>query len=66
MRIKPTMSMHKDIESLNADLVEWYKEYSAQLRQVVEQVAHIGVDFGYGEFQLDEGHIETARELLEI
>lgn len=33
-------------------------------REIVEAVAHIGVDFGYGNFALSQEHIEKARELL--
>lgn len=33
-------------------------------REIVEAVAHIGVDFGYGNFSLSQEHIEKARELL--
>lgn len=34
-------------------------------REIVEAVAHIGVDFGYGNFALSQEHIEKARALLE-
>lgn len=34
-------------------------------REIVEAVAHIGVDFGYGKFDLSQEHIEKARALLE-
>lgn len=34
-------------------------------REIVEAVAHIGVDFGYGNFELSQEHIEKARALLE-
>lgn len=34
-------------------------------KKLVEAVAHIGVDFGYGKFELDDEHVSKARELLE-
>lgn len=34
-------------------------------REIAEAVAHIGVDFGYGNFALSQEHIEKARALLE-
>lgn len=34
-------------------------------REIVEAVAHIGVDFGYGNFVLSQEHIEKARAILE-
>lgn len=45
--------------------LEGYSERAAKLEQIVEAVAHIGVDFGYGKFDLDQGHIDTAREILD-
>ena len=42
-----------------------HKKQSAELEEIVKAVAHIGVDFGYGEFELDDSHIKKARELLE-
>lgn len=33
-------------------------------KEIVEAVAHIGVDFGYGAFVLSQEHINKARELL--
>ena len=37
----------------------------AELKAIVKAVAHIGIDFGYGKFELDGSHIKKARELLE-
>jgi hypothetical protein len=31
------------------------------LLEIVEAVGHIGVDFGFGEFHLEQSHIEKAR-----
>ena len=38
---------------------------NAQLEDLVRAIAHIGVDFGHGEFDLDDSHIRKARELIE-
>ena len=35
-----------------------------ELEELVKAVAHIGVDFGYGEFKLNDKHIEKAREIM--
>ena len=32
---------------------------------LIEAVAHVGVDFGYGEYKLEQKFIKQARELLE-
>lgn len=32
--------------------------------ELVEAVAHIGVNFGFGEYELEQKYIETARKLL--
>lgn len=34
-------------------------------RELLEAVAHIGIDFGYGKYELDQEHIDNARELLQ-
>ena len=46
---------------------ECYKHRAeiAELEAIVKAVAHIGIDFGYGKFELDGIHIKNARELLE-
>jgi len=36
----------------------------AELKEVANKVAHIGVDFGYGDFELGVDDIKQARELL--
>ncbi len=35
------------------------------LLEVVKAVAHIGIDFGHGKFELDESHIKLARQIME-
>jgi len=39
-------------------------ELSDEVLEVIRAVAHIGVDFGYGEFQLDGTHVEKARAII--
>ena len=46
-----------------ADRIEELLARNAQLEALVRAVAHIGVDFGHGEFDLDDSHIRKAREL---
>lgn len=46
-----------------AQLAEAQKQ-NEQAREIVELVAHIGVDFGYGPFVLDETHIAKARAIF--
>lgn len=33
--------------------------------ELIEAVAHIGVDFGFGEYELEEKHIKKARSICE-
>ena len=40
------------------------KERILQLEDLANTVAHVSVDFGYGEFQLEAQHIEQARKLV--
>jgi hypothetical protein len=37
----------------------------AELEAIVKAVAHIGVDFGYGKYDLEAGIIDDARTLME-
>lgn len=37
----------------------------AELEEIVKAVAHIGVDFGYGKYELESGKIDDARTLME-
>jgi hypothetical protein len=37
----------------------------AELEVIVKAVAHIGVDFGYGKYQLEPSIIDDARTLME-
>lgn len=54
---------------IRADLAEFQiSELEGRVRElevVVEQAANIGVDFGYGPFELEQDHIERARKLLQ-
>jgi len=51
--------------SIAADRIEELVARNAQLEDLVRAVAHIGVDFGHGEFDLNDSHIRKARELIE-
>jgi len=45
--------------------LEGYADRAYALEQIVEAVAHIGVDFGYGRFELSKDDIKKARELID-
>lgn len=32
---------------------------------LIEAVAHVGIDFGHGKFELDASHIAAAREIFD-
>ena len=40
-------------------------ERIAELEEIVKAVAHVGVDFGYGRYELESGIIDDARALME-
>jgi hypothetical protein len=52
------------LKSANAD-VKRIADERDEYREIVKAVAHIGVDFGFGVYELNQGHIETARKLIE-
>ncbi len=35
----------------------------AEVEEIVKAVAHIGIDFGYGKYELEQKYIDKAREL---
>jgi len=37
----------------------------AEARELIKAVAHIGIDWGYGKFELNQDHIDKARKLYE-
>ena len=49
---------------MSAEIEELQKE-NAELKKIVRAVAYIGIDFGYGEYEIEQVHIDNARELLE-
>ena len=51
--------------SISANLVVEMVERIAELEEIVKAVAHIGVDFGYGKYELEAGKIDDARTLME-
>ena len=34
----------------------------AELEEIAKAVAHIGIDFGYGKYEIEEEHIENSRQ----
>lgn len=54
-----------DCCTVNCASIDAIDEYITELTEIVKAVAHIGVDFGYGKFELDDEHIAKARKLIE-
>jgi molybdate-binding protein len=44
--------------------LEGYAEQAKQLEEIVEAVAHVGIDTGYGVYEIQPEDIERARKLL--
>ena len=62
------MKLSEKIENLSSDftqsqLVDMFEQAEA-MEDLVKAVAHIGVDFGYGDFELNDEHIEKARKII--
>ena len=61
-----SVSQHKEAIIFMHD--RQIKDLEAQLaeaREIVKAVAHIGIDWGYGKFELTDEHIDKARRLYE-
>jgi hypothetical protein len=62
------MNTHEN--DTQAELAAWEilaetREKLDQAMEIVKSVAHIGIDFGYGEYQLSSEDIDKARKLYE-
>lgn len=63
MRLSEQLKQDHDSGDFGSAL-EGYAERAEALEDIVRAVAHIGVDWGYGEFKLDQSHVDEARKLL--
>ena len=64
-RPKALMSkIDKAFDNINTALKE-SEESNQQMKDVVKAVAHIGIDWGYGKYELEDKHIDAARALYE-
>lgn len=43
--------------------MEWQDARYEEMAEIIKAVAHIGVDFGFGEYELGQKHIDAARKL---
>ncbi len=44
---------------------EQYKKDKERMLSIIKAVAHIGVDFGYGKYELEQEYIDMARAICE-
>ena len=44
--------------------LEGYSERAAEMEEIIKAVAHIGIDFGHGKFELQPEHIDKARAIF--
>mgnify|MGYP003652290019 CR=1 FL=1 len=52
----------REVNGLCKELTDNEKRI-AELEQIVLSVGHIGVDFGYGVYEIDQATIDKARQL---
>ncbi len=41
------------------------RNQDTETHELIKAVAHIGIDFGYGKFELEQSHIDAARKIYE-
>ena len=44
--------------------IKTMREALDKCKPIIEAVAHIGIDFGYGEYKLESKHVTNSRELF--
>ena len=54
----------EDCGTVNCASIEVIEDYILELTEIAKAVAHVGVDFGYGRFELNDEHIEKAIGLI--
>ena len=59
-----TLAYWKELYYLQTDNANYLKAKNEKLNEIVEAVAHIGVDFGYGKYVLEDKFIKQARKIL--
>ena len=64
MRLSEQLKQDHDCGDFGKAL-EGYAERAEALEEIVKAVAHIGIDWGYGKFELEQRHIDQARKLDE-
>lgn len=52
--------IESDFKTIRTEL-----ERAQRMREIVKAVAHVGIDFGYGTYELQQDIIDKARELYE-
>tara|TARA_R110002072_G_scaffold302610_2_gene486742 strand:- start:408 stop:686 length:279 start_codon:yes stop_codon:yes gene_type:complete len=57
-------NLQEDISCLKETIAELEKELK-ETREICDAVAHVGVDFGYGVYVLEDSVIHRARLILE-
>lgn len=53
-----------DCCSVYCESIDAIDNYISELTEIVKAVAHIGIDFGYGKFEISQEHINKARQLI--
>jgi len=54
-----------DCRVLSEDYYQSLERQLEEARELIKAVAHIGIDWGYGKFELTQDHIDKARKLYE-
>lgn len=62
--VEESFSMETPLISSCEDAIVAADKYIKQLEEIVKATAHIGVDFGYGKYEVEPHLIEKARKLL--
>ena len=58
--VEETLTSLKDAQSI----VDCLEAENKRLMEIVEAVANIGIDFGFGKYEIEDSVIDKARELF--
>jgi hypothetical protein len=63
--LEETVSKHIEICERHVSTRKYLEKRITELEQIVLSVGHIGVDFGYGVYEIDQATIDKARQLTD-
>lgn len=65
--VDKSLPYYDDYETIELpnELIDHIADISKSTDEIIKAVAHIGIDWGYGKYELEQKHIDEARKIYE-